>query len=329
MRTSHRWLAALAALGLLAACGTDPAPDDATEQAGTGEDGLAVFVASYDLAVGEDRRLIAGVLTSDQALLAGGEVTFRVRPADTAEGADTAGDAGQQVPARFLAVPGMEPPEEPDQPTPLRGVAGTGVYEGFVTFDQPGMWSLTVSADLADGQTLVGETRFQVAERTQVLDVGEQAHRTVNLTIHDIGEGVPPGAIDSRAHGQDPDETDIPDPHIHDTTIAGALDEGRPVVALFATPVYCVSRFCGPITNVFADIAKEYADRAAFVHVEVWYSFEDQKLNEAAEEWIKTDQGGNEPWVFLIDGDGTILARWDNVMDADALRQELERLPAR
>jgi hypothetical protein len=327
MRFTRRWFAVIAVLGLtLAACGGgegtgDPA-DDQTPSPSADGDGLAVFIASYDLAVGEDRRLIAGVLTQDQALVAGGELSFQVAPLD--DGAASA----QEATARFLPVPGMAPAKMPETPTPLRGVAGTGVYEAFVTFDRPGMWALKVSATLDDGRTVVGSTQFEVAEHTQVLDVGDPAHRTENLTIDDVGPDVPPGAIDSRAHGEDPADPDIPDPHIHDTTIAEALDQGRPVVALFSTPVYCVSRFCGPITEEFAAMAQEYDDRAAFVHVEVWFNFEDQELNEAAAEWIQTERGGNEPWVFLIDGDGTVLARWDNVLDADALREALEDLPA-
>ena len=225
--------------------------------------------------------------------------------------------------ARFLPVPGMEPAEDYDQPTPLEGVAGTGVYEAFVTFDQPGMWVLHVEAELADGTTASGSGRFEVLEEPAILDVGDEAPRTQNLTVADAGD-VAPVAIDSRAQG---DDAEVPDEHIHDTTIAEALEEGRPVVVLFSTPVYCVSRFCGPITNVFADMAQEYEDRAAFIHVEVWRSFEESQLNEAAAEWIVDDSGGREPWTFLIDGDGTVLARWDNVLDAEALRQHLEELP--
>jgi hypothetical protein len=130
--------------------------------------------------------------------------------------------------------------------------------------------------------------------------------------------------VDSRA--QDPGD-DIPDEHIHDTTIAEGLEEGRPVVALFATPVYCVSRFCGPITETFAELAEEYGDRADFVHVEVWKDHDEVELNEAAAEWIQTEEGGNEPWTFLIGEDGTIEARWDNVLDEDDLVQRLEELP--
>jgi hypothetical protein len=100
------------------------------------------------------------------------------------------------------------------------------------------------------------------------------------------------------------------------------------VVLVISTPVYCASQFCGPITDRVADLALEYDDRAAFVHFEVWKDFSDSELNPHVMEWIfDPEMGGNEPWVFLIDADGTIAARWDNVLDADELEALLQALP--
>lgn len=43
---------------------------------------------------------------------------------------------------------------------------------------------------------------------------------------------------------------------------------------------------------------------------------------------LQIEEGGNEPWVFMIDADGRIAARWDNVADFDQLDQMLQNLPA-
>jgi hypothetical protein len=116
---------------------------------------------------------------------------------------------------------------------------------------------------------------------------------------------------------------------MHQTSIADAIEAGRPVVVLFATPVYCVSRFCGPITEEVAALAQDYEDRAAFVHVEVWEDFESQTLSEAAVEWLQAPDGSaTEPWTFLIGADGTITQRWGNVLDIAELESLLEDLPA-
>jgi hypothetical protein len=321
---SRRLTALLAALAmLLMACDGDDEGEAAepTETPQAAETGLAVAVASFDLHVGEDRRLIAGVLTPDRGIVAFGDVQMELAPADAAE------DDGltQTVTASFLPVPGAEPEGGGGQPTVVVGDSGAGVYETEVDLDQPGPWELTVTAELADGTTRTGTAGFQVAEEPQILTVGDEAPRTENLTTDDVdGEEVLPVMLDSRAQGDDDED---PAEHLHDTTIAEGIEAGRPVVALFATPVYCVSRFCGPITEVFGDIAEQYEDRADFVHVEIWRDFEDQELNEAAAEWIQTEQGGNEPWTFLIDEEGRIAARWDNVLDADDLIDHLEELP--
>lgn len=79
---------------------------------------------------------------------------------------------------------------------------------------------------------------------------------------------------------------------------------------VFSTSTYCTSRFGGPITERIEDLAARYDDHAEFVHVEIWKSFADRTFNEAVAESLVTDDGGNEPWVFLIDGNGTITQRW-------------------
>lgn len=329
MRPLPRPLAALMISVLaLSACtdggNDDPAEDDGTEATDTE---LRVSVASFDLHVGEDQRLLIGVATPEQGLVAHGDIDVELGPIE--DGAQQA-EVTQQTTASFLPVPGDEPEGGGSQPTVLIGEPGTGVYEATVDFDEPGLWALSVTAELADGTTRTGTATFPqgqpggIAEEPQVPAVGDEAPRTDNLTVDDVdGDEVTPIMVDSRAG----DDDEVPDEHIHDTTIAESLEDGRPVVALFATPRYCMSRFCGPITETFADLAEQYDDRADFVHVEVWEDFDEQQLNEGAAEWIQTEQGGNEPWTFLVDDEGTIIARWDNVLDLEELREELERLP--
>lgn len=318
----HRVATLLVVLALpLSACGGGEAASTGPDAA---DDPLSVLVASFDLAVGEDRRLLAGLLTADRALVAFGEVTFQLGFL----GEETATDepvAVTSAPASFLPVPGLEPEaDDPGAPTVLVGERGTGVYESRVDLDRPGMWGLRVVAELADGTVREGQAVFQVLPEPEVLDVGDEAPRTRNLTIADVESGdADPVAVDSRAQG---DEPEIPDHHLHDTTIAEELDAGRPVVVVVSTPLYCVSRFCGPLTDVLADLADGYADTARFVHLEVWRDFEEQDLNDAAAEWIQTETGGNEPWVFVIDEDGTVVARWDNVLDVAAFEATLQEL---
>lgn len=331
---SRRVIAAFAAsLLVLGACTSDgPDPEaeaEAEEQRAAAEDAeLRVSVASFDLHTGEDQRLLLGVATAEQGLLAFGDIEVELGPV----GEDPENvELSQRATASYLPVPGDEPQGGGGQPSVLVGEPGRGVYETFVDFDEPGFWAVRVTAELDDGTTRTGSTTFPqqrpggIGEEPEVPAVGDEAPLTDNLTVDDVdGEVVRGAMVDSRAG----DDAEVPDPHIHDTTIADAIEDGRPVVALFATPVFCVSQFCGPITETFAELAEEYEDRADFVHVEIWKDHEAQELNDAAAEWIQTEHGGNEPWTFLVHEDGRVAARWDNVLDADALIEELEHLPA-
>jgi hypothetical protein len=311
---------------LVAACTSgEPTSEPTSEPDAAAEatEDLSIAVASYDVAVGEDQRLLAGVFTAERELLAFGDVTFQL--AYLGEEPGGAARPSQEVSAPFLPVPGMEPEGQSAAPTLLEGQTGSGVYAGEVDLDAPGFWGLRVIAELADGSVRVGDTTFAVLDEPQVPAQGDPAPASVNHTLADVEAGtVEPVALDSRAGDGD----EVPDPHLHATTIASSLEEGRPVVAIFSTPVYCVSRFCGPLVEVLAETATQYEGRADFVMVEVWEDFDEQQLNEAAADWIQTEAGGNEPWVFLIGEDGTIERRWDNVLDLAELETLLDRMPA-
>jgi hypothetical protein len=196
-----------------------------------------------------------------------------------------------------------------------------------VDLDQPGFWGLRVIAELDDDRVLEGQAVFDVAEETQVPDVGDPAPLTANHTIADVEAGdVAPVALDSRAQ----DDSEVPDQHLHEVRIDEAIEAGEPVVVIVSTPVYCRTNFCGPLVETLADTAHDYADRASFVHLEIYENFDEQQLNEAAASWSVPADGsdGGEPWVFLVDADGTIAARWDNVLDLDELLAALDELPA-
>jgi hypothetical protein len=161
---------------------------------------------------------------------------------------------------------------------------------------------------------------FEVHEKPVYPAVGEPAPRTENLTLS--SKDAPQAAIDSRAV-----QGDIPDPELHELTIAESIDRHEPTLVVFATPVYCVSRFCGPVTDMVADLAKKYSDRANFIHIEIWRNFEKQVVNKGAADWIYRGNDLTEPWVYLIDAAGQIAARWDNVATAEEIESQLKKLP--
>ena len=296
---------------VLAACAAespDPSSDD-----GPSEE-LVVQAASYDLAAGEETRFIAGVLTQDQLFVSYGEVEMEFFYLGTEQGEGTA-EEGPVETGGFLAIEG-----DADRDGPIAALAseGRGVYAADVTFDRAGFWAVQLTATI-DGAELGGRSVFEVLDEHKIPAVGDKAPRTENRTLE---SDVPRAAIDSRAQGGQK----IPDPEMHEVTIAESIRRGEPALVVFSTPVYCVSRFCGPITDVVDELRTEYSDRANFIHIEIWFDFQDKAVNKAAADWLYVDNDLTEPWVFLIDDTGTIAARWDNVATYDEMAAELEKL---
>lgn len=318
-----RTAAALALLAVTAAgCADGQEPTAApTPTTAASPSQLSLAVASYDLAVGEDQRFIGGLFTSDREVVLGGEIAMRffyLGEDGTGGTASSTNAVSESVTATFLAVPGKEPSEPLDRPTVVPPAEAAGVYEATVDLDQPGFYGVAVQVELADGDVQQATANFQVRAEHEIPDVGDPAPDAANRVVDGDFE---PIAIDSRAQGED---AEVPDPELHTVRIPDALaDDSRPLVVVVSTPTYCVSQFCGPITETIAELAGSYDD-ADFVHLEVWQDFEDSVLNNAAAAWIQTEAGGSEPWVFFVDGDGTIQARWDNVLDEAELVELLE-----
>jgi hypothetical protein len=320
MTMHRRSLALFAALLLVvAACGGSKSPNASSS---TGRsDQLAAEVASFDLAVGPTGRFLVGLFNPDKGDVGYGTVHLQFSFLGTTSSSGTP-QPGATADATFLPVPGSEPAQVPPGPAFLQPSQGRGVYQTQAAFDRAGYWEVAVTADLVGVGQRSTTTDFQVLPHHLVPAVGEPAPLSNNLTV--ASTGAPQPAIDSRATGNQP----IPDPELHQTTIAAAVAAHRPVVAVFATPVFCVSRFCGPVTDMVDGLARKYADRATFIHVEIWKDYQAKQLNDVIGEWLTRDGAdGNEPWVFLIGADGKIAARWDNLASPAEMETMLQALP--
>lgn len=274
-------------------------------------DSLVAAVASYDVVADRPGRFIVGVYSADQSrALAYGTVSFTFSHLGTGEE-----DAGAFAPAIgpvdaiFLSIPGQDLDLDTAGPTLVGGSEATGVYGAYdVEFSQAGFWEVAVTAEV-DGRVQETTGAFEVLADSAIPAVGEKAPLTRQPLAGETG--VDPKTIDSRASADRP----IPDPVLHDVTIADAIAAGRPVMVVVSTPTFCVSRFCGPITDSVQELDARFSEDIEFIHLEVWEDFQANKLNPAASEWIAPtpETDGGEPWVFMIDADGVIVARFDNV----------------
>jgi hypothetical protein len=305
---------------LAAACTSDGEPDPSP----TGPTGgiVSAAMASSDHYVEAPQRVAIGLQASDGRLVTFGSVDVSFSYLGTAEAPVDAPESGPATVAVYLPTPGT--PDGAGGPRLSLPSEARGVYQAEdVTFDRAGFWQADVTADVEELGVQRMSTALEVLEDPAYPAPGEAALETENLTLD--SRDAPPEAIDSRAVN----EGEIPDPELHEWTIARALQEGRPALVVFSTPVYCASKFCGPVTDVVQRLASRYEDRAVFIHVEIWrdYRAAPQVMNEGAADWLLRNEGFTEPWLFLIGADGTILDRWANLWREDEVVAALEALP--
>ncbi|MGQ0631525.1 MAG: hypothetical protein ACT4P1_10815 [Sporichthyaceae bacterium] len=310
----------LAFVGGLTACGAG-APSAAPPASSTPDGGLVVQLASYDLVANRDQRVIFGLLTGGETSLLVSFGTADVSWTYLGAGAPQPGPAGE---ARWFPVPGQSLASVPDQARVVRPSEGVGVYAlPKVRFEQAGPWRATLRVDVA-GTPRSASVDFTVNERPAVIAPGDKAPRTDNFVVGDVID--PPRALDSRAD----DDGAVPDETLHRMTVADAVTSGKPTMIVVSTPTFCVSQFCGPITDTVENLAADLGDRMNFIHLEVWRDYADANVNKAAADWIYPTRAGEltEPWVFLVDAEGIVAERWDNVVDEVELRQVAMQISA-
>lgn len=280
---------------------------------------LAVVVANHELAANVGNRFLLGLVLADGRQVAYGQVQVQLRQVVGGVPASP----GPVVLADYLPLFGTNPGDPNERPRGISPSSAKGVYViRGVRFTAAGTYQVGVAADVRGIGMVQGSTSLEVLPQPAVPAPGDPAPMTQNLTLADLGS-IPVAGIESRAATNG---GKIPDPELHRQTIAGAIASHRPALVVFSTPVYCVSRFCGPVTQLVQKLASRYAGPIAFIHVEIWKDFQKQDANQAAIDWLYRNGSLKEPWLFLIGSDGKIAERWDNVFAPSEVEPALRRM---
>ena len=291
--TPTRLLAATALLMLLAACaGTTPsATPTPTAPA---QPALRLLLASTDLAIGPNR--VAFALVDD--------ATGPLRQT-----------SGVSVSTYRLTAAGQEGPiESVDAVYRQWSEDGRGAYTARLNFDRAGDWGLGVAARQPGGVTKTASARVPVRETSLTPALGSPAPRTQTKTFADV--------MSMAELTTDPQ----PDAELYAVTIAGAISESKPLVVVFATPAYCATATCGPQLDAVKRLKAGYADRANFIHVEVYDNphriegdLSNAKIAPAVAEWRLP----SEPWTFVIDAGGLVAAKFEGYATLPELEEAL------
>ncbi|MFQ5880771.1 MAG: hypothetical protein ACE5IZ_11455 [Dehalococcoidia bacterium] len=324
------WIAAAigaAVLAVAAACGGSGGQEGGAAQ-------LAPEIVTTDLAVGPNSFSLA-LITEEQELILGAQVHARFF--------QVVGD--QQV---LRGEGDLEPVnitlsfvhEHADGTLHTHEAGELGVYKANVNFDQPGIWAAEVTATV-DGKTYDPVTAaFEVREQSLSPAIGDPAPRSQQTILADVADIT------------EIDTSDPPNPDMHNMTIADAVTSGKPTLIVFATPAFCVSRICGPTKQMVDDLYDKYKGQANFVHVEPYFLEEARQglglcpvpifnlqfardpfdpdcprlapnqLPPPSEDWrLET-----EPWVFVVDDEGNIGAKFEGVVATSEIESALQQV---
>jgi hypothetical protein len=167
-----------------------------------------------------------------------------------------------------------------------------------------------------------------------VLVSGTRKGRRVAATATISVEASPPAALGTPALSQAtpvafaPEDaaridTRVPPAPMHSISLDEALRSGRPTVLVFATPLLCTSRMCGPVVDeVLTVMARVGSDRANFVDVEIYPERDRKRPSPLFLDW----GFDTEPWVLVIDSDGVIRARFEGPVVAPEIETVLTPL---
>ena len=253
-------------------------------------------IATSEFTAG-DNRLAFGVIGNDNKFIYGESAVYLApTPGDRARGPFPA-------PADPLVV---DPPFR-SKGAALESDAIAAVYEAHVPLPSPGRYAVLLVTKTPAG--LVGApARIRVRRSTDIPEEGERPPQIETETVASAG-----GDIESI-------ETRVPPDDMHEVNFKDVIGK-QPVALLFATPALCQTRVCGPVTDIAAQMQKEYGDEVAFIHQEV---YEDNMVQKGLREQLRAFGLRTEPWLFTFDNEGRVAARLEGSFGNRAFEQAVE-----
>jgi len=192
----------------------------------------------------------------------------------------------------------------------------TTIYAQEREFKRAGAWGVEVQAKFSDGTSMTKRVAFQVVSNSPTLKPGMKAPALATRTAADVDGNL--RMLSSAPH---------PNPAFYHQTLAQALADGKPTALLFATPLFCQTRLCGPSYDVLDHLQQRYGSALNFIHVEVYTGLPDPaKTNWQLDPAMTAFGLQSEPWLFLIDKTGTITYRVEGLFTESEIEQHLKPL---
>jgi hypothetical protein len=198
------------------------------------------------------------------------------------------------------------------EPVGPAGSAGDGadmthLYVAHLSIAKPGTWWVLARPE---GAKIGAVGNLVVQRKSASPAVGARAYPSRTPTL-------------ASAHGNTATLTTRlpPDRSLLQYSVADSLREHKPFVLLFATPKFCTSRTCGPVTDVVLAVQKREPG-VRFIHVEI---YRDNVVSKGENRWVREWGLPSEPWLFLVGRDGRIKAKFEGSFSVDELDRAVKK----
>jgi hypothetical protein len=181
------------------------------------------------------------------------------------------------------------------------------IYAAELPLPHKGTYTLLSLTRTANG--LIGAPgELAVAPSSPIPDVGQRPPAIATDTPSSVG--VNTALLTTR----------VPPDDMHQVSFKDVLGK-KPVVLLFSTPQLCISRVCGPVTDIAVQLEHQFGNRVAFIHEEV-YANNQPKAGLRSQ--LKAFHLQTEPWLFTVNKQGLIAARLEGSFGANAFTQAIQ-----
>ncbi|MYE06596.1 MAG: hypothetical protein F4Y04_05140 [Chloroflexi bacterium] len=187
-----------------------------------------------------------------------------------------------------------------------------GFHVTYVDFATVGRWNLILHIPSEDGFDDLG-IAIDIPDDTSAPSVGDAAPASDSRTLIDV------------ANIEDLSTGDEPDPGLYLISLADAVEAGKPLVVVFASPGFCTNAFCGPQAEVLSEVRGIFGDAANYVHVDLYENPAEVKLGAEPIETPILEEWGlhTGEWTFVVDADGIVTARFEAFAPLDEVQAAL------
>jgi hypothetical protein len=194
-------------------------------------------------------------------------------------------------------------------------VTGRDLYTAEVPFDEVGRWTVRVAWSDGD-EVLAAETALTVLPDDGTPPLGSRAPDVDTPTLHDVGNLTDAISSDPRKVAA-----------FYVKSVTDQLRSGQPFVLVLDSYAFQPNEACGGALGIVHDIFIEYP-ALPVIHAEPWVmrfaagalTLDPPDGPARLAPWSEAYGLDEPPWVFVVDGEGRVRAKFQGIFGTDELR---------